>query len=79
MNETKFVLERGGLKVPNDRWLTMELEDDTDYIPATIGRFKYANFGMPMVKNKLGEYYLFRGQIREGNRRIYIEKWKALT
>lgn len=78
LNETKFVLERGGLKVPNDRWLTMELEDDTDYIPATIGRFKYANFGLPMVKNKLGEYYLFRGQIREGNRRIYIEKWKAL-
>ena len=29
-----------------------------------------------MMKEKLGNWYLFRGKVMEGNRRIYLEKYK---
>lgn len=78
LNEAKFLAERGGMKVPNDRWLTLTLEDDSDTIPATISRFNYPRFGLPLTKYKLGEWYLFRGQVKEGNRRVYVEKFKQI-
>jgi DNA polymerase III alpha subunit len=78
LNEPRFMEERGGLRIPNDKWLTLLLEDDTDTIPATISRFNFARFGLPMTKEKLGKWYLFRGQVKENNRRIYIEKYKLV-
>jgi hypothetical protein len=79
LNEPKFMVERGGMKVPNDRWLTLFLEDDTDTIPATISRYNFPAFGIPMTKEKHGQWYLFRGKVMEGNRRVYVEKWKKLA
>jgi len=79
LNEPKFLVERGGMKVPNDRWLTLWLEDDTDIIPATISRYHFPAFGLPMTKQyKVGEWFLFRGKVNEGNRRVYLEKYKSL-
>jgi DNA-directed DNA polymerase III PolC len=79
LNEPKFLVERGGMKVPNDRWLTMVLEDDTDIIPATISRYNFPAFGLPMTKQyKTGTWFLFRGKVMEDNRRVYIEKYKLL-
>ena len=78
LNETKFLIERDGMRVPNDLWLTLVLEDDTDTIPATISRFNFPRFGQTMMKEKLGQWYLFRGQVKEGNRRIYVEKFKGV-
>ncbi len=79
LNEPKFMVERGGMKVPNDRWLTLFLEDDTDTIPATISRYNFPAFGLPLTKQyKVGEWFLFRGKVMQGNRRVYVEKYKPL-
>ena len=79
LNETKFLAERGGLRVPNDRWLTGYIEDDTDTMPFTISRYNFPRFGLPLTKERIGQWYLWRGKVMEGNRRIYVEKYKALA
>jgi len=78
LNELKFLMERNGQKVTNDKWLTMQLEDDSDMIPATVSRMNFNRFGLPLTKRSDSDWYLFRGSIQKGNRRVYIEKWKAL-
>ena len=79
LNEMKFLLERKGLRVPNDRWLTLQLEDDSDTIPATISRNNFTRFGLSLTKRNSEDWYVFRGFVKEGNRRIYVDKWKALS
>jgi DNA polymerase III alpha subunit len=78
LNELRFLIERGGMKVTNDKWLTMTLEDDTDTIAATIARNDFQRLGMPLTKMKAGQWFIFRGNILENNRRLYINKYKVL-
>lgn len=80
LNELQFLIKRNHMRVPNDKWLTLLLEDDTGTMPATISRSDYARLGQPLVNNyKLGSYFVFRGFVKDGNRRLYTDKWKALT
>ena len=78
LNELQFLIKRDNMRVPNDKWLTMQLEDDSDIIAATIPRGSFTRFGLPLTKQKAEEWYLFRGFIKEGNRRVYVEKWRKL-
>ncbi len=77
-NEPKFLMERGGLRLPNDKWLQILLADDTDTIYGSVLRNDYAEYGQPITKNKPDDYYLFRGKVVDGNRRLRIEKWRKL-
>ena len=79
LNELQFLIKRDGMRVPNDRWLTMLLEDDSGIIPATINRMNFTRLGQPLVTNfKEGQYFIFRGSMQQGNRRIYIDKYRKL-
>ena len=80
MNETVNLAKRGGRKVTtNNLWLNMTFEDDTGPIISTIDRFKYNKLGKPVVEEgKIGDWYLLKGHIKRGFRKIYVEKLKKL-
>lgn len=81
MNETVNLAKRGGRRVEtNQLWLNMTFEDDTGPIISTIDRFKYSKMGKPIVEDgRIGDWYLIKGQIKAGFRKIYVEKIRKLT
>lgn len=78
LNELRFLIQRNNVRVTNDRWLTLQIEDDSDIIQATVPRSLFNRFGLPLTKRNINDCYLFRGSIKEGNRRVYLEKYKVL-
>ena len=81
MNETVNLAKRGGRRVENNNlWLNVTFEDDTGPIISTIDRFKYSRMGKPIVEDgRLGDWYLIKGQIKAGFRKIYVEKIRKLS
>ena len=79
LNELQFLLKRNHMKVADDKWLTMLIEDDTGTIPATISRFDYVRIGQPLVASfKHGSFFVFRGKTLHGIRRLFLNKWLPL-
>jgi DNA polymerase III alpha subunit len=63
----------------NNLFLNMVVEDDTDNIICTINRWKYHRFGKPLVeRNAKGEWFVFKGQVKDGWRKVYVEKLRPL-
>ena len=81
MNEAVNLAKRGGRRVDNNNlWLNITFEDDTAPIIATIDRFKYDKMGKPIVEEgKIGDWYLVKGNIKKGFRKIYLDRWRKLT
>ena len=60
-------------------WLNLTLEDDTSQIICTIDRFKYDRIGKQIVEEgRMGDWYLMKGKIRPGFRKIYVERYRRL-
>jgi len=80
LNEAVNLAKRGGRRAENNNlWLNMKFEDDTGPILAGIDRFKYNKLGKPIVEDgKIGDWYLLKGKIRKGFRKLNIEKWRKL-
>lgn len=80
LNEYGNVVKRGGQLVDrNPLFLNLMLEDDTGSIICTIDRWKYPKLGAPILnEGKVGEWYVWRGEIRNGWRKVYIDKWRKL-
>mgnify|MGYP003576416605 CR=1 FL=1 len=64
--------------MPNDRWLTLVIEDDSGTVRASVSRSVFARLGEPLTKKKDTDWFLWRGNVVEGNRRIYVERYKQL-
>ena len=81
MNETVNLAKRGGRRAEtNNLWLNMKFEDDTGPILAGINRWAYPKLGKPIVEEgKIGDWYLLKGKINKGFRKLNIEKWRKLT
>ena len=81
MNETVNLAKRGGRRVDtHNLWLNMTFEDDTGPIISTIDRFKYPKLGKPIVEDgRIGDWYLIKGYLKQGFRKIYVEKWRKLS
>ena len=81
MNEVVNLAKRGGRRVEkNNLWLNITFEDDTAPIICTIDRFKYPRMGKPIVEEaRDGDWFLVKGTIKKGFRKIYVEKVKKLT
>ena len=81
MNETVNLAKRGGRRVDtHNLWLNMTFEDDTGPIISTIDRFKYPKLGKPIVEGgRIGDWYLVKGIIKQGFRKIYVERVRKLT
>ena len=81
MNEVVNLQKRGGRRVEsNNLWLNITLEDDTGPIICTIDRFKYNRIGKQVVEDgRMGDWYLVKGQMKKGFRKIYVEKYRKMT
>tara|TARA_R110002110_G_scaffold254423_4_gene470283 strand:+ start:4760 stop:7573 length:2814 start_codon:yes stop_codon:yes gene_type:complete len=81
MNEAVNLAKRKGRRVEsNNLWLNITAEDDTGPIICTIDRFKYSRMGKQIVEDgKLGDWYLIKGTIKGGFRKIYVDKLRKLT
>jgi hypothetical protein len=81
LNEAVNLAKRGGRRADNHNlWLNMKFEDDTGPILAGIDRFKYPKLGKPIVEDgKIGDWYLLKGKINKGFRKLNLEKWRKLT
>ena len=81
MNETVNLSKRGGRRVEtNNLWLNLTFEDDTGPIISTIDRFKYNKMGKQIVEDgRIGDWYLVKGTLRAGFRKVYVDKWKKLS
>lgn len=80
LNEYQSVQKRGGRIIEkNNLFLNFTVEDDTDSIICTIDRFKYQKLGKPIVEEaKIGDWYLFVGVVKDGWRKVYIDKLRRL-
>lgn len=60
-------------------FLNLKLEDDSGMILATISRWDYEKMGKPIVESgKLGEWYIWRGKIRDNWRKVYVTALRKL-
>ena len=76
LNEYQLVVKRGGDIIENDTlYLNLTLEDDTESISCTIGRFDYERLGRNIAENgKVDhDWYLVFGIIDSHWRRIKIK------
>lgn len=81
MNEYGSVVKRGGRIIKhNNLWLNMSVEDDTDSILVTIPRFLYEELGKPIVEDgRLGDFYMFRGKLQGGWRKLIVDKVRKMS
>jgi len=80
-NEYGSVAKRGGRIVKNNSlWLNMFVDDDTGSIIVTIPRATYAEMGKPLVEaGSIGHWYMFRGKLSGGWRKLTVTKLKRLA
>lgn len=81
LNETASLSRRGGKVIKKDNlFMNMEMEDDTDKIIATVGRFDYSKaIGKQIRDAPAGSWWILRGNVRKGFRKLYIEKIRRLA
>lgn len=81
LNETASLARRNGKVIKKDNlFMNMEMEDDTDKIIATVGRFDYAkSIGKQIRDAPAGSWWILRGNVRKGFRKLYIEKIRRLS
>ena len=78
LNETMFLAQRDGVRVPNDKWLNLTLEDDTSSVIATVSRYSFPSLGLKLINDyRLGSWFIWGGYVNKG-RRIYIKKFRYL-
>lgn len=82
MNEAVNLAKRGGKKVVNNNlWLNIMVEDDTGSIICRIDRFKYAQWGKPIVESMIEDedWLLIKGRVTNGFRLIVVDRYRWLT
>jgi DNA-directed DNA polymerase III PolC len=78
LNEAMFLVQRNNVRVPNDKWLNVLLEDDTSTVHGVISRFKFPSMGLKLLnEHHTGDWFIWGGLARNG-RRIYIDKFRFL-
>ena len=81
LNETQSLVRRGGRRIEKQNlFLNMVMEDDTDMIMVTVDRFKYEQFGKPIVEeHKKGDWFLIKGSVDNPSfRKIKVKKIKFI-
>lgn len=79
-NETILVQKRNGKTMGGQTlFLNLTVEDDTGTLQVTIDRHKYQRIGSPIVEEGvLGDWYLWKGKVSKGYRRLQVERWRKL-
>ena len=75
LNEHVFLTKRNGERIDDDNlYLNFKVEDDTDLITCTIGRYKYEQLGRKIAESgRVGlDWYLIRGSIKSDWRKVDV-------
>jgi hypothetical protein len=80
-NELSALSKRNGRRINGQAlFLNLTVEDDTASIIITIDRHMYLQWGVPLVeKAKMGEWFLWKGRLKKGFRRLYLTRWRRLS
>ena len=80
-NELQNLAKRGGQRIEGQTlFLNITVEDDTSSMICTINKWRYLQYGLPIVEEgKIGDWYLIKGENKKGFRKIHIHRWKKLT
>lgn len=80
-NEVGNVAKRNGRLITGPTlFLNFMVEDDTGTLLCSIDRFLYETLGKPIVEEgKDGDWYIFKGLVQKGFRRLSVKRWKRLT
>jgi len=80
-NEVANLQKRGGVLMKGQTaFLNGTVEDDTSSIFININRHLYEKLGRPLVEDaKVGDWFLWKGTMRKGFRKIYIQRWIKMT
>lgn len=80
-NENQSVERRGGrLMRGQTAYLNLILEDDSGTIPANVNRHRFLQYGKPLLEeSKIGDWFIWKGEIAKGHRRLYVLRYKKLT
>ena len=80
-NELILVQQRGGRKILGQTTsMSLIIEDDTGEIMISIGRHKFLALGKKVhEESKLGDWYMFKGEMKKGFRMIMCERLRRLT
>ncbi len=76
LNEPFFLQKRGGKQETGQtQFLNMTVEDDTGSIRVMITKDDFLFLGKPIVDNsRLGDWFLWKGRMRRGFRKVYIQQ-----
>jgi DNA polymerase III alpha subunit len=80
LNDPNAVKKRDG-KVIKGQSLILHItaEDDTGNIRVTIDRHNYKTWGVPLMERaKIGDWFLWKGRMKKGFRRISCTRWRRL-
>lgn len=80
-NELILVQKRGGQRISGQTTsMSLIIEDDTGEIMISIGRHKFLQLGKKIhEEGKIGDWYMFKGEMKKGFRMIMCERLKRLT
>lgn len=80
LNETASLARRNGKRIERDNlFMNLDLEDDTDKIVGTIGRWDYNKpIGRTIRDAPSGSWWIARADVRKGFRKLYITAVRRL-
>lgn len=80
-NDLSSIQKRDGRRLKGQAlFLNVTVEDDTGSIVCNVDRHKYTTWGVPLVEGaKVGDWYLWKGVVKKGFRRLYLDRWRKLT
>jgi hypothetical protein len=79
LNEYESLQKRGGKVIETKNlFLNLTMEDDTDSIICTVGRYDYEKMGKSIVEEGEGHYYLIKGRTQGEWRRVQIKQIRRL-
>ena len=81
LNEAINVQKRGGRILDSyTEMLNFTISDDTGQLRCNIGRYDYPTIGKLIVEEgKIGDWYIFRGNVRKGFMSLNVKKWRKLS
>jgi DNA-directed DNA polymerase III PolC len=81
-NDHKSLAKRGGRIMAGDKTMFMNamVEDDTGNILVSVNRFDFDRWGRPLIDTaKIGDWFVWKGELSRGMRRVKVNRWKSLS
>jgi hypothetical protein len=80
LNDLSSLQKRNGRRINGQaNYLNVTVEDDTGSIIVCVDRHSYVRWGIPLLETaKIGDWFLFKGNLKRGFRSMYCSRWRRL-